>query len=102
MPTRATVPQFVRRWSAGIFTVASIAQLLLCNAPNHLLGGGLHAVHFHLEDAHDVPVVLLLLDLQRAFTDDFIGEIAHGFALRAVHHNLVLDLRRLPEAAGEE
>ena len=59
-------------------------------------------MHVHFEDADDVPVVLLFIDLQGSFADDFIGVITDGLPLGGMHDDLVLDLRGLTEAAGEE
>src|SRR5690349_20518689 len=69
---------------------------------SRLLARHLHALGAHLKDADHVPVVLLLLNGELALHDDLVRAIADGLALRAVHHDRVLDLRRLAEAAGEE
>ena len=51
----------------------------------------------HFEDADDVAVVLLLVDLQGAFADDLVGVVADGLALGGVDDDLVLDLGGLVE-----
>src|SRR4051794_7267412 len=92
------------RWLKGTFTASVV--MMTSDLTDHTDASsfrcGFHAVHFNLEDADDEPVVLLFFDLQRALDHDFIRIIAHRFALRTVHDDRVLDLRRLPEAAGKQ
>src|SRR5688572_26412530 len=67
-----------------------------------LLGRRFHAGNLHLEQADDKAVFLLLLNLQRAFDNQLVRVIRHGFPRRAAGDDHVLDLRGLAEAAGEQ